>query len=134
LQSVAGDLQIVPFGREHLPGVIDLFAQEHWSYAQDEQRAWRALTAPGSLTLIALYDEELAGVAQILSDGEIQAFLAILLVAVGHRRKGIARRLLDETLARTQGQRLDLISCADSFYESLGFRTVSGFRLNRDPS
>ncbi len=114
--------------------MIKLFAAERWSYAQDEQRAWRALTAPGSLTLVALYHEELAGVAQVLSDGEIQAFLAILLVAAGHRRKGIARHLVNETLARTRGQRLDLISCADSFYESLGFRTVSGFRLTLDPS
>jgi GNAT superfamily N-acetyltransferase len=127
--SVPAELQIRPFAREHLAGVIDLFAQERWSYAEDEQRTWRALTAPGSFTLVALAHEEVVGVAQVLSDGEIQAFLAILLVAQEHRRTGVARHLVNEALARTRGLRLDVISCADALYEALGFRRVSGFRL-----
>lgn len=53
----------------------------------------------------------------------------MLVVAAANRREGIARRLVEEALARTRCTRLDVISCADPFYEQLGFRTVSGFRL-----
>lgn len=123
------DLEIVSFEREHMPGVIELFAREHWSYADDEQRTWRALTAPGSTSIVALSPEQaVIGIAQVLSDGEVQAFLAILVVAREHRRVGVARRLVEEALTRTQYLRLDVISCADPFYEQLGFRRVSGFR------
>lgn len=123
------DLEIVPFAREHLPEVIELFATEQWSYAHDDQRAWRALTAPGSLSLVALTDQKVIGIAQVLSDGEIQAFLATLVVAKTHRRQGVARQLVDQALARTRCTRLDVISCADPFYEQLGFDRLSGFRL-----
>jgi len=66
------DSAIVSVERRHLPGVIERFAGEHWSYADDEQRTWRALTAPGSLSLVALSPERtVIGIAQILSDGEV---------------------------------------------------------------
>lgn len=124
------DLEIVPFVREHLPAVIELFAAEGWSYAQDDQRTWRALTAPGSLSLVALCtDQKVVGIAQVLSDGEIQAFLATLVVAKTHRRRGVAGQLVQQALARTRCIRLDVISCADPFYERLGFNRLSGFRL-----
>ncbi len=116
--------------REHLPGVIELFSGERWSYAEDEQRTWRALTAPGTLSVVALSSEQtVIGIAQVLSDGEVQAFLAVLVVAHAHRREGVARCLVEEARARTHGLRLDVISCADPFYEQLGFQRVSGFRL-----
>jgi predicted N-acetyltransferase YhbS len=124
---MASSPEVVSLEREHLPAVIALFAGERWSYANDEQRAWRALTAPGALSLVALSSERtVIGIAQVLSDGEVQAFLA---VAREHRREGVARRLVEEARARTRGLRLDVISCADPFYEQLGFRRVSGFRL-----
>lgn len=81
-------VEIAPFEREHLPGVLALFASERWSYAEDEQRTWRTLTAPGSLSLVALSTERtIVGIAQVLSDGEIQAFLAVLVVAAANRAK-----------------------------------------------
>ena len=125
--------EVVMLEREHLPGVIQLFAGERWSYADDEQRTWRALTAAGTLSLVALSSERtVIGVAQVLSDGEVQAFLAVLVVAPEHRREGVARRLVEEARARTRCLRLDVISCADPLYERLGFRRVSGFRLQGD--
>jgi predicted N-acetyltransferase YhbS len=124
-------LEITAFEREHLPGVMDLFAAEKWSYAADQERTWRALTASGSITLVAVENEQIVGVVQTLSDGEVQAFLSILLVAAEHRHAGVGRALLREALTRTSGIRLDLISCADGFYQTLGFRPVSAFRLTR---
>ncbi|HEY5262371.1 MAG TPA: GNAT family N-acetyltransferase [Solirubrobacteraceae bacterium] len=130
---MASSPEVVSLEREHLPGVIELFSGERWSYADDEQRTWRALTAPGSLSLVALWPERtVIGIAQVLSDGEVQAFLAVLVVACQHRREGVALRLVEEARARTRCLRFDVISCADPFYERLGFRRVSGFRLPGD--
>jgi predicted N-acetyltransferase YhbS len=126
------DLEIAVFEREHLSDVLELFAAERWSYAEDEQRTWRALTAPGSVSLVALSSgRTVVGFAQVLSDGEIQAFLATLVVAQAHRRQGVARRLVEEMLERAHCQRLDVISCADPLYERLGFTRVSGFRSRK---
>ncbi len=131
MTRAGGPYTIAEVDREHLPGVMRLFVAEAWSYGADEDRTWRALTAPGTLALVALVDGEVAGIAQTIGDGEIQAFLSVLLVAVDARRRGIARALVEEALRRTPGSRLDLISCADGFYEALGFKPVSGFRLTR---
>jgi len=104
LSSVSPHPQIVRFDREHLEGVIGLFAHESWSYAHDEQRTWRAFTAPGSITLVAVGDDDrVVGIAQALGDGEIQAFLAVLLIARIHRLTGIGRSLVNEMLAHTRG-------------------------------
>jgi GNAT superfamily N-acetyltransferase len=134
MRAVMPALEITRFAREHLPGVIALFAAERWSYAEDPERTWRALKRPGSLVLVAVHGDEVVGVAHVLGDGEIQAFLSILLVSEEHRREGVGRRLVHEAMARTRGLRLDAISCADPFYDALGFRRVSGFRAALDLS
>lgn len=41
----------------------------------DAERAVRALTAPGVVTVVAVAGEEVVGFAQVLTDGEIQAYL-----------------------------------------------------------
>lgn len=71
---MARDVVIAPFERAHLDGVMALFAAEGWSYAEDEGRCWRALSAAGSTSVVALVDDAVAGVAHVLSDGEIQTF------------------------------------------------------------
>jgi predicted N-acetyltransferase YhbS len=126
------EISLAPFDRTHLVAVLALFAAEDWSYADDAERTWRALTAPGSTAIVALADGSVVGVAHALSDGEIQAFLAILVVGAAHRRRGIGERLVREAFARTEAQRMDLVSCADAFYETLGFRHMSAFRTSRD--
>ena len=72
--------------------------------------------------------------AHVLSDGEIQAVLAVLLVGDAHRRSGVGAGLVREAFAHAGAQRMDLTSCADAFYETLGFRRMSGFRINEAPS
>jgi GNAT superfamily N-acetyltransferase len=129
-----GNTKIVAFGREHLAGVMELFAAERWTYADDEERTWRALNAPGSLALVAVEGAEVRGVAHTLSDGEIQSFLAALIVSAEQRGRGVGRALVAEVLRQAPGIRLDLISEADGFYEVLGFERMSGFRALRGES
>jgi hypothetical protein len=46
---------IEPFAQAHLDGVIPLVAAEGWTvYTDDVARTYRALTAPGVTTLVAI--------------------------------------------------------------------------------
>jgi ribosomal protein S18 acetylase RimI-like enzyme len=122
--------QISEFERDHLDGALALFTAEGWdTYYEDPERTVRVLTAPGSTTLVAVEDGEVAGLVQLQSDGEIQAHLSALVVGEAWRGRGLARRLLRESLARAGGMRIDILSLAESFYERLGADRRPGFRL-----
>jgi predicted N-acetyltransferase YhbS len=124
------EIELQNFGREHLAGAVALFNAEGWeTYTEDAGRTYRALSAPGSTTLVAVDAGAVAGLVQLQSDGEIQAHLSALLVGETWRGRGLARRLLREALARAGGMRIDIISSAESFYRRLGADQRPGFRL-----
>jgi hypothetical protein len=108
---------IEPFAPAHLDGLIALVAAEGWTeYADDVQRTYRALTAPGVTTLVAIMDGQVAGAIQIQSDGLIQ---------------GLGSRLLSEGLERAGGLQLDIRTRTEGYYERLGASRSLGYRLTR---
>lgn len=120
------------YQRADLAGVVGLCQQEGWpSFPADPERAHRAMTAAGVTTIVA--EEAGAGVvgfACLQSDAEIQAHLSLIAVEAGRRRRGIARALIAEALARAGGDRIDLVTdSADAFYERLPHRRMAGYRL-----
>lgn len=120
------------FRAEHLDGVVRLCEAEGWpSFPADPARALRVLAAPGVTTVVAVDGVRVVGFAQILSDGELQAFLASFAVAKEARGRGIARHLLVEGFQLSGGERIDLLSEDDAtaFYESFPHRRKPGFRL-----
>lgn len=123
--------------RRHLDGVIELCRAEGWqSYLQDSERTFRALTAPGVITIVATTDGAVCGFAQILTDGEIRAYLTDVAVSVEARRQGIGTRLIEEAFARAGARYLDLLSDrgAEKIYESFaGYRRMQGFRIYPSP-
>lgn len=124
------EIQLAQYGRGHLDGALALFTEEGWeTYTEDPERTHRALTAPGSTTLVALDGETVAGIVQLQSDGEIQAHLSALLVGERWRGRGLSRLLLREALTTAGGMRIDIITAAESFYEHLGADRRPGFRL-----
>lgn len=116
---------------ERLPGVLELCTNEGWSsFPDDPERAHRVLTAPGVTTVVAVEGAHVVGFAYIQSDGEIQAHLSLIAVAMTHRRRGIARELLQLALDTAGGLRVDLISdAAEGFYRALTHESWSGFRI-----
>jgi predicted N-acetyltransferase YhbS len=125
-------VEICRFTREHLEAILSLCEAERWpSFPEDPERAVRVLTAPGVTTVVAIQDDHVVGFAQMLSDGEIQAFLANLAVAQGARNKGIGRALVIESLRLAGGQRVDLLSeeGATAFYSSFPHFEKPGYRL-----
>jgi GNAT superfamily N-acetyltransferase len=125
-------LPIAAFGREHLDGAVALFAAEGWGeYSHDPERTYKALTAPGSTTLVALDGPRVVAIIQVQSDGVIQAHLSAVLVAEEWRAAGLGRRLLREGLARAGGIQIDIRTRAESYYQRLGATQSAGFRLTR---
>jgi ribosomal protein S18 acetylase RimI-like enzyme len=121
------------FERAHLDELIALVAAEGWTeYADDVERTYRALTAPGSTTLVALADERVVGAIQVQSDGLIQAHVSMLLIAPSSRGTGLGSALLREGLERAGGLQLDIRTRTEGFYEGLGASRSLGFRLTRE--
>jgi GNAT superfamily N-acetyltransferase len=101
-------VEIVPFVAEHLDGVIRLCVAEGWpSFTEDPERAIRVLTAPGVTTVIAMDGGQVVGFAELLSDGELQAFLANLAVDERFRGRGTGRALVVGALRVAGGERID---------------------------
>jgi GNAT superfamily N-acetyltransferase len=111
--------------------VIRLCQAEGWpTFAEDPERAHRTLTAPGVTTVVAVEDDTLLGVAQLQSDGEIQAHLSLIAVDPRARRKGLGRDLIAAALERAGGERIDLVTdTAAEFYAALPHLKMNGFRL-----
>ena len=124
---------IEPFAHAHLDGLIALVSAEGWAeYTHDVQRTYRALTAPGVTTLVAIAGGRVAGVIQVQSDGLIQAHVSMLLIDPDWRGVGLGSRLLRVGLEHAGGLRLDIRTRTEGYYERLGASRSLGFRLTRE--
>lgn len=116
---------------EDLAGVLALCEAEGWpSLPGDPGRAHRVFTNPGVTTFVAIDGGGVAGFIYLLSDGEVQAYIALMAVALGQRRHGIGTELIQQAFAACGAERVDLLSAADAFYENLPHQKWSGFRLH----
>jgi ribosomal protein S18 acetylase RimI-like enzyme len=127
------DVSIEPFAKAHLDGLIALIAVEGWTeHTEDAERTYRALSARGVTTLVALADGRVVGAIQVQSDGVIQAHVSMLLIDRECRGHRLGSRLLREGLARAGGLWLDIRTRTEGYYERLGASRSLGFRLTRD--
>jgi ribosomal protein S18 acetylase RimI-like enzyme len=109
---------IEPFAQAHLAGLIALVAAEGCTeYTDDVKRTYRALTAPGVTTLVAIANRRVAGAIQVQSDGLIQAHVSMLLIERNRRGVGLGSRLLREALERAGGLQLDIRTRTVGYYE-----------------
>jgi ribosomal protein S18 acetylase RimI-like enzyme len=127
------DATIEPLGRAHLDRLIALIEAEGWDvYSDDPERTYRALTAPGVTTLVAIAGERVVGAIQVQSDGLIQAHLSLLLIDRDWRGAGLGSTLLREGLERAGGLQLDIRTRTEGYYERLGASRSLGFRVMRE--
>jgi GNAT superfamily N-acetyltransferase len=115
-----------------MPAIIALCKAESWpSFVSDPERAWRALTAPGVITLVAVDSGSIIGFVQMQTDGEIQAHLSLILITPDRRGHGIGTRLIQEALRISGAERIDLTTeRAPGFYRSFAHYEWPGFRLH----
>ncbi len=126
-------MDCVAFEPEHLGGVLRLCEAEGWrSLPEGPDRALRALTAPGVVAVVAVEGGEVIGFAQMLTDGEIHAYLCLVAVAESARGRGVGKRLVTEAFSRSGARRVDLLSLDESeaFYRSFAHRAIPGYRLH----
>jgi ribosomal protein S18 acetylase RimI-like enzyme len=121
------------YERADLAGVIALCRQQGWpSFPADPERAHRSDDSPRGDHCRRRRRggrRRVVGFACLQSDGEIQAHLSLIAVDAA-RRRGIARALIAEGLARAGGERIDLVTdSAEAFYERLAHRRMAGYRL-----
>jgi ribosomal protein S18 acetylase RimI-like enzyme len=127
------DPSIEPFAQAHLDGLIALLTAEGWTeYTDDPERTYRALTAPGVTTLVAIVGRRVVGVIQLQSDGVIQAHVSMLLIDPNCRGARLGSKLLREGLERAGGLQLDIRTRTEGYYERLGASRSLGFRLTRE--
>jgi GNAT superfamily N-acetyltransferase len=125
--------QIVPFNPVHLDGVVRLCDAEGWPSWTHENTAL-ALAAPGVIAVVAEENGDVVGVAELLTDRRVMAYLALLVVAKRARGRGIGRALVRDLFDRSGLGRMDLLSEQGSipFYESMPHKTKPGYRLYKD--
>jgi ribosomal protein S18 acetylase RimI-like enzyme len=127
------EASIEPFAQAHLDGLIALVAAEGWTtYTEDVERTYRALTAPGVTTLVAIVGERVVGAIQVQSDGFIQAHVSMLLIDRSSRGARLGSRLLRDGLDRAGGLQLDIRTRTEGYYERFGASRSLGFRLTRE--
>jgi ribosomal protein S18 acetylase RimI-like enzyme len=62
------------------------------------------------VTVIASEAGAVVGFARLLTDGEIHAYLANVVVAHDQRRRGVGKRLVEEAFSHSRAERLDLFA------------------------
>jgi ribosomal protein S18 acetylase RimI-like enzyme len=125
-------MNLVVFSPEHVEGVMALCRSEgRPSLANEPDRARKALSAPGVITIVALENGSVVGFAQLQTDSTLQAHLSLIAVAREQRGRHIGTRLIEEAFARSGAERIDVVSTegSDGFYESLPHRRLPGYRL-----
>lgn len=143
-------MEIVAYEPCHLDPILALCKAEGWvTFSSNRERAGRAMTGPGVTALVAVEPDagasgddgaagggRVVGFAHAYGDGCFGGYLAMLLVADGHRGEGIGRALVERTLLDAGVLRLDLLSSdrAMSLYERFPHNTMPGFRLYPDES
>jgi ribosomal protein S18 acetylase RimI-like enzyme len=127
------DASIEPLAAAHLEGLIALVAAEGWSeYADDADRTYRALSAPGVTTLVANAGGRVVGAIQVQSDGVIQAHVSMLLIDPEWRGRSLGSRLLRDALDRSGALQLDIRTRTEGYYERFGASRSLGYRLTRE--
>ncbi len=122
--------RITTFEPVHVEGAVRLCVAEGWpSWTRESVLA--AFCSPGVIAITALDGDEVIGVAELLTDGRVTAYLGLLVVERNSRGRGVGRALVEELFSRSGLSRMDLLSedASTAFYESLPHKGKPGYRL-----
>jgi GNAT superfamily N-acetyltransferase len=86
-----------------------------------------------SMVLTAWNDDNLVGIARVLTDGGLYSYLCDLAVEPDVQRLGVGKALIDEVLKRCKGTDLVLrdSDISSTFYAHLGFQRVENAWVGR---
>lgn len=106
-----------------------LYTSVGWTSYTDQPEQLQRAVAGSSLVITAWEEENLLGLARVISDGETIAYLQDILVHAGHQRRGIGRELFIRAVTPFAHVRQKVLLTDDepgqrAFYESLGFTEI----------
>ena len=118
-----------PLGPQHLPACLALSQAARWNQNAAD---WALMLASGRGYGLTLADGTLAASTLTLPYGETFAWISMVLVDPGQRRRGFATRLLrqalDDLAAEGRLPVLDATPAGREVYRQEGFRDTWGFR------
>ena len=116
-------IELLRFEPRHVDRVVSLAFSLDWPSYTNPSTVRTAFSAPGATLLSAAPGAR--------TDGVVQSHLSLVGVLPGHRRQGVARRLIAAAFREAGSKWLDLCSepGAEDFYRSFRHSERTGFRI-----
>ena len=114
---------IRPASTKDCQAIYSLYQNEKW-LSFTEEKVTSLFSTNLSHYLVVEGNQKILGFARYLTDEVMTTFLAEIIIDKAYRGKGLGRRLIAEIHQKHPLTRIELISEADGFYQTVGFKPV----------